>query len=44
VRKGVETPAGVPAFESIKLAPWDLKVAAANVENWKKQWSEITGQ
>ncbi len=44
VRKGVAMPAGVPAFESVKLAPWDLKVAAANVDAWKKRWAEITGQ
>jgi len=44
VRKGVTMPAGVPAFESVKLAPWDLKTAAANVDAWKKRWSEITGQ
>jgi iron(III) transport system substrate-binding protein len=44
VRKGVTMPAGVPAFESVKLAPWDLKVAAANVDAWKKRWADITGQ
>ena len=43
VRKGVPLPAGVPAFESLQLAPWDLKKAADNVDKWKKQWSEITG-
>jgi len=44
VRKGVELPAGVPAFESLSFAPWDLKKAADNVENWKKKWAEITGK
>lgn len=44
VRKGVTMPAGVPAFESLHLAPWDLKAASANVDSWKKQWSAITGQ
>jgi len=44
VRKGVEMPAGVPAFESLKLAPWDLKAAADNVDKWKKQWADITGK
>lgn len=43
VRKGVSLPAGVPPFESLQLAPWDLKKAADNVDKWKKQWSEITG-
>jgi len=44
VRKGVELPPGVPAFESLQLAPWDLKKAADNVDKWKKQWAEITGK
>lgn len=43
VRKGVPLPAGVPPFESLQLAPWDLKKAADHVDKWKKQWSEITG-
>jgi iron(III) transport system substrate-binding protein len=43
VRSGVELPPGVPPFESLKLAPWDLKKAAENVDKWKKQWSAITG-
>jgi iron(III) transport system substrate-binding protein len=43
VRKGVQLPAGVPPFESLQLAPWDLKKAADNVDKWKKRWSEITG-
>lgn len=43
VRKGVDLPAGVPAFESLQLAPWDLKKAAENVDRWKKRWAEITG-
>jgi len=37
-------PEGVPAFESLDLAPWDLIKAAKNVEAWKKRWAEITGK
>ena len=44
VRKGVEMPPGVPAFESLKLAPWDLKAAAVNLDAWKKRWADITGK
>ncbi len=44
VRKGVELPAGIPAFEDIDFAPWDLKKAAENVDRWKKKWAEITGK
>jgi len=44
VRKGVELPPGVPAFESLQLAPWDLQKAADNVDKWKKEWAEITGK
>ncbi len=44
VRKGVELPKGVPAFESLDFAPWDLKKAAENVDAWKKKWAEITGK
>jgi iron(III) transport system substrate-binding protein len=44
VRGGVVMPAGVPPFESLKLAPWDLKAAADNVDRWKKQWADITGK
>ncbi len=44
VRKGVELPPGVPTFESLQLAPWDLKKAADNVDKWKKDWAEITGK
>lgn len=44
VRKGVELPPGVPAFESLQLAPWDLNKAAENVDKWKKEWAEITGK
>ncbi|MCX7788554.1 MAG: ABC transporter substrate-binding protein [Spirochaetes bacterium] len=43
VRSGVELPPGVPPFEQLKLAPWDLKKAADNVDKWKKKWAEITG-
>ena len=43
VRGGVELPAGVPPFEQLKLAPWDLKKAADNVDRWKKEWAAITG-
>lgn len=44
VRTGVVMPEGVPPFEDLKLAPWDLKAAAAKVDQWKKQWSDITGK
>ena len=44
VRGGVDMPDGVPAFEQLKLANWDLKAAAVNVDNWKKAWSDITGK
>jgi iron(III) transport system substrate-binding protein len=44
VRGGVDMPAGVPPFEQLKLAPWDLKKASDNVDRWKKMWSEITNQ
>jgi iron(III) transport system substrate-binding protein len=44
VRAGVDLPAGVPAFESLSFAPWDLKAAAENVDKWKKRWAEITGK
>lgn len=43
VRAGVEMPAGVPPFEQLKLAAWDLKKAAENVDKWKKEWASITG-
>lgn len=43
VRSGVELPPGIPAFEGLKLAPWDLKQAAVNVEKWKMEWASITG-
>jgi len=43
VRAGVEMPAGVPPFEQLKLAAWDLKKAADNVDKWKKEWASITG-
>lgn len=44
VRTGVTMPAGVPPFEDLQLATWDLKAAAAKVDQWKRQWSEITGK
>ena len=44
VRGGVELPEGVPSFESLKLAKWDLKAASANIDIWKKKWAEITGK
>ncbi len=44
VRGGVVMPAGVPPFEELKLAPWDLKAAANNVDRWKKEWAAITGK
>lgn len=44
VRSGVVMPEGVPPFESLTLAPWDLKAAAENVDRWKKEWASITGK
>jgi iron(III) transport system substrate-binding protein len=44
VRSGVPLPAAMPAFESLSLAPWNLKAAADNVDAWKKQWAAITGK
>jgi iron(III) transport system substrate-binding protein len=44
VRSGVTLPAAMPAFESLSLAPWDLKAAADNVDKWKKEWAAITGK
>ncbi len=44
VRTGVELPEGVPPFESLDLASWDLKKAAENVDIWKKKWADITGK
>lgn len=44
VRTGVTMPAGMLLFEDLKLAPWDLKAAAVKVDQWKKQWSDITGK
>jgi iron(III) transport system substrate-binding protein len=44
VRTDVALPAGMPAVKDLKLAPWDLKLAAAKVDDWKKKWSAITGK
>lgn len=44
VRAGVDLPEGVPAFESLSFAPWDLSMAAQNVDAWKKRWAETTGK
>ncbi len=44
VRSGVELPSGVPAFEELSLAKWDLVAAAENIDIWKKKWAEITGK
>ena len=44
VRAGVDLPEGIPAFESLSFADWDLKMAAENVDVWKKKWAEITGK
>lgn len=44
VRSGVSLPEGVPAFESLSFAPWNLAEAATKTEAWKKQWSEATGK
>jgi iron(III) transport system substrate-binding protein len=44
VRGDVALPAGMPAFKELSLAPWDLKLAAAKTDEWKKRWSSITGK
>ena len=44
VRSGVDLPAGVPPFEELNLAKWDLAAAAENIDIWKKRWAEITGK
>jgi len=44
VRSDVALPAEMPAFKDLSLAPWDLKLAAAKVDDWKKRWSSITGK
>jgi len=44
VRSGVELPEGVPAFEKLKFAKWDLALAAEKTDIWKKKWAEITGK
>jgi iron(III) transport system substrate-binding protein len=44
VRSGVALPAGVPLFEELNLAKWDLVTAAEKTDIWKKKWAEITGK
>jgi len=44
VRTDVALPPDMPAVKDLSLAPWDLKLAAAKVADWKKQWSAITGK
>ncbi|MBF9018651.1 MULTISPECIES: ABC transporter substrate-binding protein [unclassified Oceanispirochaeta] len=44
VRTGVELPQGVPAFETLNFAEWDLEMAAFNTDAWKKKWASITGK
>jgi len=44
VRGGVDLPAGVPPFEKLSLAKWDLAKASENTDAWKKKWAEITGK
>lgn len=44
VRGGVELPEGVPEFESLDFAPWDLDLAEEQTDAWKKKWAEITGK
>jgi iron(III) transport system substrate-binding protein len=44
VRDDVALPAAMPAFKDLSLAPWDLKMAAAKTDDWKKRWSSITGK
>jgi hypothetical protein len=40
----VALPAGVPLFEELNLAKWDLVTAAEKTDIWKKKWAEITGK
>ncbi len=44
VRADVPLPKEMPPFASVSFAPWDLKVAADNVDKWKKEWASITGK
>jgi len=44
VRKGVTMPAGVPTFETLHFVNYDGGKVAANLEAWKKRWSQITGR
>ena len=44
LRKDVDLPQAMPPLSQVKVAHWDFKQAAANVDAWKKQWSQITGQ
>ncbi len=44
VRKGVTLPAGVPAFETLQFVNYDNEKVSANLDAWKKKWSEITGK
>ena len=44
VRTGVELPQGVPPFETLDFADWDLGMAAYYTDAWKKEWASITGK
>ena len=44
VRADVALPPDMPAVKDLSLAPWDLKLAAEKVDDWKKKWSAITGK
>jgi iron(III) transport system substrate-binding protein len=44
VRKGVNLPEGMPAFESIQFVNYNQAEVAKNLDAWKKRWSQITGR
>jgi iron(III) transport system substrate-binding protein len=44
VRGGVTMPEGVPAFESLQFVNYDQGRVAANLDAWKKRWTQITGK
>jgi iron(III) transport system substrate-binding protein len=44
VRAGVKLPEGVPPFESLQFVNYDGAKVAANLDAWKKRWSQITGK
>jgi iron(III) transport system substrate-binding protein len=44
VRAGVKLPEGVPPFEGLQFVNYDGAKVAANLDAWKKRWSQITGK